>query len=73
MEQDSTRWDLVEYRGYRYGETTTPITGRKSGFYNRDKPYTDTIRYYNYFTPSVTVTVPAAYILPFAWEEVIER
>ncbi len=72
-EQDTTRWDLVEYHGYRYEETTTPITGRKSGFYNRDRPYTDTIRYYNYFNPSLTVTVPAAYIVPFAWEEVIER
>ena len=72
-EQDTTRWDLIEYHGYRYEETLTPITGRKTGFYNHEKPYTDTIRYYNYFNPSVTVTVPEAYILPFAWEEVIER
>ncbi len=72
-EQDTTRWDLIEYHGYSYEETLTPITGRKTGFYNHEKPYTDTIRYYNYFNPSVTVTVPKAYILPFAWEEVIER
>jgi hypothetical protein len=72
-EQDTTRWDLIEYHGYRYEESTTPITGRKSGFYNHDKPYTDTIRYYNYFNPSISVTVPEAYIVPFAWEEVIER
>ena len=72
-EQDTTRWDLIEYHGYRYEETVTPITGRKTGFYNREKPYTDIIRYYNYFNPSVTVTAPEAYIVPFAWEEVIER
>lgn len=72
-EQDSTRWDLVEYRGYRYEESVTPITGRKTGFYNHDKPYTETIRYYNYFNPSVTVAVPKAYILPYAWEEAIGR
>ncbi|MRR18692.1 hypothetical protein EG827_00725 [bacterium] len=72
-EQDTTRWDLVEYHGYHYEDTVTPITGRKTGFYNHDRPYTDTIRYYNYFNPSVTVTAPEAYIVPFAWEEVIER
>ncbi len=72
-EQDTTRWDLIEYHGYRYEEAVTPITGRKTGFYNHEKPYTDIIRYYNYFNPSVTVTAPEAYILPFAWEEVIER
>jgi len=72
-EQDSTRWDPLEYHGYRYEETTTPITGRKSGFYNHEKPYTEMIRYYNYFNPGTTITVPEAYIVPFAWEEVIER
>ncbi len=72
-EQDTTKWDFLEYHGYRYEEATAPITGRKSGFYNREKPYTETIRYYNYFNPSITVTVPDAYIVPFAWEEVIER
>ena len=72
-EQDSTRWDLITFRGYRYEESTAPITGRKTGFYNHDRPYTDTIRYYNYFNPAVTVRAPEAYIVPFAWEEVIGR
>lgn len=72
-EQDSTRWDEVEYHGYRYEEISTPITGRKSGYYNREKPYTETIRYYNYFNPAITVTVPEGYIVPFAWEGVIDR
>ena len=72
-EMDTTRWDPLAYRGYRYEETTAPISGRKTGFYNHDKPYVDTIRYYNYFNPVITVTAPEAYLVPFAWEEVIER
>ena len=72
-EQDTTKWDMIPYHGYRYEETVTPLTGRKTGFYNRDKPYTDTIRYYNYFNPSVSIKAPVAYIVPFAWEEVIDR
>ena len=72
-EQDTSRWDLLDFHGYRFEETTTPITGRKTGFYNHEKPYTEEIRYYNYFKPAVTVTVPDAYIVPFAWEEVIRR
>jgi hypothetical protein len=72
-EQDTSRWDLITFRGYRWEETTMPLSGRKTGTYNRDKPYVDTIRYYNYFKPALTVTVPDAYIVPFAWEEVIER
>jgi len=72
-EQDTTRWDLLNFRGYRYEKSVTPITGRETGFYNHEKPYTEQIRYYNYFKPAVTVKVPDAYIVPFAWEEVIRR
>ncbi len=71
--QDTTRWDMIEFRGYAFDETTTPITGRRSGFYNHDKPYVENIRYYNYFTPGITITAPEAYVVPFAWEGVIER
>jgi hypothetical protein len=72
-ELDTTRWDQFAFKGYRYEDTLTPITGRKTGFYNHVKPYIDTIRYYNHFCPAVTVRAPDAYIVPFAWEDVIER
>ena len=72
-QQDDTRWDLLVYRGYMYEESTAPISGRKTGFYNHDKPYVDTIKYFNYFSPAVTVTAPEAYIVPFAWENVTDR
>ncbi len=70
---DTTRWDKLAFKGYMWEDTITPISGRKSGYYNHKKPYTDTIKYFDYFNPSITVKVPEAYIVPFAWEEVIKR
>ncbi len=70
---DTTKWDDLDYHGYKFDERVTPITGRRSGFYNHDKPYTEKIRYYNYFNPAITITAPEAYILPFAWEKAIDR
>jgi hypothetical protein len=72
-EQDDSRWDKITYRGYMYEETVAPISGRKTGFYNHERPYVDTIKYFNYFKPSLTVKAPDAYIVPFAWELVIDR
>ncbi|MCJ7819761.1 MAG: hypothetical protein MUP53_01045 [Bacteroidales bacterium] len=72
-EQDDTVWDMITFRGYMYEDTTAPISGRKTGFYNHEKPYVDTIKYFNYFKPAVTVIAPDAYIVPFAWENVIDR
>jgi hypothetical protein len=70
---DTTRWNKLAFKGYMWEDTITPISGRKSGYYNHKKPYTDTIKYFDHFNPSITVKVPEAYIVPFAWEEVIKR
>jgi len=70
---DTTRWDPLVFRGYVWDDTIKPISNRKSGYYNHNKPYTDTIKYFNYFNPYITIKVPEAYIVPFAWEEVVEK
>ncbi len=72
-EQDEERWDNIIFRGYEWEESIAPISGRKTGFYNHEKPFTDTIKYFNYFKPVLTVTAPDAYIVPYAWENVIDR
>jgi hypothetical protein len=61
------------FKGYEYEQTTTPISKRNTGFYNHNKPWTDTIPYYEYFNPSLTVKAPIAYVIPQAWDEVISR
>ncbi len=70
---DTTRWEPLTFKGYRWEDTIMPISKRKTGYYNHNKPYTDTLKYFNHFTPLVTIKLPRAYIVPFAWEEVIEK
>jgi len=70
---DTTRWDQLLFKGYIWDDTISPISNRKTGYYNHNKPYTDTIKYYNYFNPLININAPKAYIVPFAWEEVIKR
>jgi hypothetical protein len=70
---DTTRWEKLLFRGYEWDDTITPISGIKTGYYNHNRPYEDTIKYFCYFKPSVTIALPEAYIVPFAWEQVIEK
>ena len=70
---DTTRWEKLLFKGYEWDDTITPITNIRSGYYNHNRPYEDSIRYYCYFKPEVTVKVPEAYIVPFAWEQIIEK
>ncbi|MEW6467601.1 MAG: M14 family metallopeptidase [Bacteroidota bacterium] len=70
---DTTRFDSIEFRGYEAEYKVSTISGLQRLFYNRNKPYTKKIRFYNRYTPLVKVTRPACYLIPQAWDKVIER
>jgi hypothetical protein len=70
---DMTKSEKILFKGYEYEQTTTPISKRSTGFYNHNKPWADTIPYYDYFNPSLKVIAPYAYVIPQAWDEVITR
>jgi len=70
---DSTRFRMIRYKGYE-GETgISPVTGLPRFGFNREKPYDTIIPYYERHIPVKTVKAPEYYILPQAWEEVVER
>jgi hypothetical protein len=70
---DMTKGEKILFKGYEYEQTTTPISKRNSGFYNHNRPWADTIPYYDHFNPVLTVKAPWAYIIPQAWDDVITR
>jgi len=72
-ELDTTRFDMLTFKGYRQKTRTGVFTGAEQNYYDRDDPYTKEIPYYNYYQPVHSVEKPAAYIIPQVWSEVIER
>jgi hypothetical protein len=70
---DTSRFDMIRFLGYESGQKTSEVTGMKRTYYDRSKPYTKNIKYYNYFVGEQLVTKPKAYIIPQGWHEVIER
>jgi hypothetical protein len=70
---DTTRFDQIKFMGYASAQKISEVTGMNRMYYDRSKPYTKEIRYYNYFTGEQLVTKPKAYIIPQGWHEVIDR
>lgn len=70
---DQQKHDTFLFKGYEAAYKPSEVSGLPRLWYDRSKPYEKNIFYYNYFTPSVTVEKPEAYILPAAWENVVER
>jgi hypothetical protein len=70
---DSTKKDSVLFKGYHSAYKPSEVTAMDRLYYDRSRPYEKYVPYYNTFSPTVSVTKPLAYIIPQAWDRVIER
>ncbi|HET8753386.1 MAG TPA: M14 family metallopeptidase [Salinimicrobium sp.] len=69
---DSTKPSSLLFKGYEASKIESKVTEMERLKYDRSKPFTKEITYYNNFKPTQEVTIPAGYIIPKAWDKVIE-
>ncbi|MFN8356563.1 MAG: M14 family metallopeptidase [Spirosomataceae bacterium] len=70
--KDTTRLDMVTFKGYESGYKPSDVSGLPRLYYDRNKPFEKQISYYNYFKPSNVIKKPKAYLIPQGWHNVIE-
>ncbi len=70
---DSTKIDSLDFKGYEAKNEKSSVTGLTRLKYDREKPFTKRVDYYDWFKPSDSVFVPKAYIIPQVWWHVIDR
>ena len=63
--------DNIEFKGYTAKEKPSQVSGIDRLYYDREEPYTKSIKSWNTFEPAVSVEKPVAYIVPKAWDKVI--
>jgi hypothetical protein len=64
-------FDEIEFKGYTAKYKPSEVSGLDRLYYDRNEPYTKTIKQWNNFEPALTVEKPIAYIIPKAWTKVI--
>lgn len=69
---DTSRSTTVNFKGYEKGYKTSEATGMQRMFYDRSKPFTKQVPFYNTFNQANTVAVPKAYIIPHGWNAVVD-
>lgn len=70
---DTTKYDLINFKGYEALTKTSDVTGLPRIYYDHSKPFEKRVKFYNTFVPVNTVKKPVAYIIPHGWYEVIDR
>jgi hypothetical protein len=70
---DKTKFTSIEFKGYESGKKPSEVSGQPRLFYDRSKPYTKMIPFYNFYTDTLDIEKPDAYIIPQGWWKVIDR
>jgi hypothetical protein len=69
---DSSRYDMINLKGYEQGSKISAVTGLPRLFYDHTKPFEKKVKFYNYFNGTNIITAPKAYIIPQGWHAVVE-
>ncbi|MAD96701.1 MAG: hypothetical protein CMB99_05165 [Flavobacteriaceae bacterium] len=72
-EVDRTNPSTLQFKGYEGSYIDSKVTNGKRLFYDRSKPYTKEVKYYNNFVPSKEIRIPNYYILKKGWHAVFDR
>lgn len=74
FELDTTQHRMIEFKGYEVDEKQiSPVTGLERFGYDKTKPYTRQIKYYDIYNETSEIKIPKYYVLPQAWKSVVER
>ncbi|MBE0423303.1 MAG: M14 family metallopeptidase [Lutibacter sp.] len=73
FELDKNNYSILQFKGYEGSYIDSKVTNGKRLFYDRTKPYTKPVKYFNNYIPSKEIKIPKAYILKQGWQKVLER
>ncbi len=70
---DLKQHEMIPFKGFEFGYRPSEITGADRLVYDTRKPWEKPVKYYNHYVPTDSVRVPRAYIIPFAYDDVIQK
>ena len=68
---DRTTASRLEFHGYEASRPKSQVTAGQRLFYDRTQPFVREVPFYNSYPPSKSVTLPAGYLIPQGWHDVI--
>ncbi|QSS97361.1 M14 family metallopeptidase [Psychroflexus sp. ALD_RP9] len=69
---DSSKTSDLKFLGYQADTIISQVTDLPRLKYNREKPITTNIKYFNYFKAKDSIKIPEAYIIPQQYTEIID-
>ncbi len=74
FEVDTTQFRMITFDGYQTSDSIIDkVTGLPRFGYDRSKPFSEKIRFYDVYNPVESVKIPEYYIFSQGWKEITER
>lgn len=70
---DKEKIEKIEFKGYEGQKVKSKVTGELRLSYDRNKPFTKNINFYNRYKAELSVVIPRYYIVPQAEWKVVEE
>lgn len=65
--------NTITFMGYESGQKPSDISGLPRLYYDREKPFTKEVKFYDSYEAGLEIKKPIAYIIPQGWYTVIEN
>lgn len=72
-ELDKSKFKTFTFKGYEASYIKSEVTGLDRLYYDRNKPYSKEIKFYDTYKISKTTNKPFAYIIPAGWHKIADR
>ena len=69
---DRSQHTLLSFKGYEAAMVPSKVTGLPVLSYDRQKPYTKEVKFYEVYKEENNISAPKAYIIPQGWWKVID-
>ena len=69
---DSTNSSIISFKGYEQGSKASNVTGLERMYYDRSKPYTKAVTFFDHYIPQKKIGIPEAYVIPKGWKNVVD-
>lgn len=69
---NDSQFQMIDFKGYEAGKKTSEVSGKPRLFYDKTKPFTRKVKFFNEYIPTKEITIPAYYAIQKSEYKIIE-
>ena len=69
---DEKQFKMIDFKGYEAGKKPSEISGKPRLFYDRSKPFTRKVKFYDTYSAKKEIVIPSFYVIPKSENKVLE-